>query len=116
MMDLGPPHDVFLGFRHALRRSRVRAEILLALEAHGRMTLPDLARLTGAHPQNVERAIRGDGVRYRYDTSLWSLGLVDITDPDGADVYELTSIGRGVAWALRDQKQPDRGWRPIVWS
>lgn len=109
-----PSLDPLLAFRHALRRSRIRLEILLVLLEHGRLTLPDLARLVGAYPNNVLGAILGDddNERYRVDGSLAVLGLVDLVELDGAVAYELTPLGQAVARRLTAEVDRRRGPRP----
>ncbi|HET6404056.1 MAG TPA: archaellum operon transcriptional activator EarA family protein [Candidatus Thermoplasmatota archaeon] len=109
-----PPDDILLAFRHALRRSRVRAEILLVLRAYGRQTLPDLARLVGATPDNVQGALYGSEKRYRPDESLLALGLVDVQEVDDVEAFELAALGQAVARRLHEEVERRRGPLPLV--
>jgi len=65
----------------ALRRSRVRREILKMLcsasEQEVEVYPAMLASLTGASYVNILGALRGFGSRYREEYSLLSLGLVE---------------------------------------
>jgi len=65
----------------ALRRSRVRREILKMLcsasEQEAEVYPAMLASLTGASYANILGALRGFGNRYREEYSLLSLGLVE---------------------------------------
>lgn len=87
--------------RRALRRSRLRAEILLALLSLTSLYLADLVRLTGAEPQNVRGALFGDGKDYRYDHALLALGVVATRIEKGEVAFELTPQGRTVALELQ---------------
>lgn len=122
MAVLYDPYDPFLAFRHALRRSRIRIEILLVLLEHGRLCLADLARLVSAYPYNVHLALWGDNEtdperkRYRIDECLITLGLVDQVEvgEDGEVAYELTPLGAALARRLVEEVDHRRGPRPRV--
>lgn len=115
-----PPDDILAGFRRALRRSRIRAEILLVLLEHGRLSLADLARMIGANQSNVYWAIWGDNEvdparkRYKITESLVVLGLVDLVEIDDTKAYELTPLGQAIARRLRIEVEKRRGPQPRV--
>lgn len=115
------PYDPFFAFRHAFRRSRIRVEIILILLEHGRLGLPDLARLVSAYPYNVHLALWGDNEeaparkRYRIDECLIVLGLVDSVElGNGEIVYELTPLGAALGRRLVQEVDRRRGPRPRV--
>lgn len=115
-----PPDDILQGFRRALRRSRIRAEILLVLLEHGRLSLADLARMVEANSSNVYWAIWGDNEpdpkrkRYKIAESLVVLGLVDLVEVDDTKLYELSLLGQAVARRLRAELDKRRGPMPRV--
>ena len=106
--------DPVITFRYAFRRSRVRVEILLVLLAFGAQSLPDLARLAGAHIDNARGALQGNGRRYRYEDALIFLGLVEEKEVDRVLVFELTETGRAAARRLREQVERRRSGRVLL--
>lgn len=86
--------------RRAFRRSRLRAEILLALEGLGRASGRDVALALGAEPANVHGALVGSAEAYRVEESLVALGLV-VVEGRGEPVFGLSLAGREVAVSLR---------------
>jgi len=106
--------DLLIAIRHALRRSRVRTDILLALLQVARASLPDIVRATGADPRNVHLALHGDGKRYRIDEALVALGLVEVSVAEGVNVYVLTPYGQATAKLLQQDVMRRMAAQPVI--
>lgn len=79
--------------RLALRRSRVRAMVLLALMRLGEAYLADLAREAGVRSERALDALYGDDADYKVVDSLVSLGLVRTEVVRGRLRFALTALG-----------------------
>src|SRR5687768_5137677 len=101
--------------RHALHRSRVRANILLALLAlAGPATAAELSRLARANARSVKGALYGDGSRYKVADALIVMGLVATEDRNGKVLYVLTPQGLAVARAWQQETMVALSQRPRV--
>ena len=89
--------------RLALRRSRVRGFVLLALLRLGEGYLADVAREAGVRSMRVLDALYGDGENYKILDSLIPLGLVSTEFVRGKQRFTLTPLGREAA--LRFQRE-----------
>lgn len=90
--------------RRAFRRSRLRSEILLALERVGECSVRDLALSLGAEPANVLGALVGSEGAYRVEESLQRLGVVVVVVRGEEHVVTLTLGGRELAAQLRQRR------------
>lgn len=101
--------------RHALHRSRVRANILLALlQLAGPATAAELSRLARANARSVKGALYGDGSRYKLADALIALGLVSTEVREGKILYVLTSEGQAAARAWQQETMVALARRPRV--
>ena len=87
--------------RHALRRSRVRSALLLAIARLGRSYASDLAREAGIRDDKVELGMFGDDHTYRREDGLVPLGLVQLIHDADGEAYAITRSGQRTAAALR---------------
>lgn len=101
--------------RHALHRSRVRANILLALlQLAGPATAAELSRLARANARSVKGALYGDGRRYKAVDALIVLGLVATEIRAGKILYVLTPTGQAAARAWQQETMVALAQRPRV--
>lgn len=88
-------HKKFAQTMMALRRSRVRRDILAYLsKIYPACSYPaEIAENVKTTPSNVIYALQGADGRYEVSNSLISLGLIGIEDVDGRRCYKLTEEG-----------------------
>jgi predicted transcriptional regulator with HTH domain len=89
----------------SLHRSRVRANILLALLRDGPSFLGQIERATGHDAQRLGWALGGHPPEYAVEESLLHLGLVRAYDTGRGTLFELTDAGRAEALALRARER-----------
>jgi len=80
----------------ALRRSRVRTEIMMYLyKIYPRASYPaEISRNTGIDPTNILGGLRGMGNRFDETNSLLQSGLVDKIERDNIMYYRLSEPGK----------------------
>jgi predicted transcriptional regulator with HTH domain len=84
----------------SLRRSRIRARIILALRRHGELHVEMLAQKVGTSRIMVRQAMHGQLPYYRRDLSPVGMGLVARRTRSGLPAYRLTPAGEHVAEEL----------------
>lgn len=84
----------------ASRRSRTRAQILLALDALGEATPAQISRFAGIRRDRVVGALLGDGTDFRRELSPVALGLVASRQVDRGFAFRLLPRGREEAQRL----------------
>jgi len=91
----------------SLRRSSVRkkiAEYLFEISPSGSYT-SDIAYNVKTNPTNVIGALRGMNTRYRDDTSLLSLNIVEQIDGGkNVKIYKLTDFGKEIINSMKEDK------------
>lgn len=104
--------------RRAFRRSRIRVGSLLVLLDLGEASVADIADALGADLVNVRGALVGDGVRYRVEESLVTLGLVVVRVVGAEVVFVLSRRGVLVARRLRRERslRSGRSVAPVLHS
>lgn len=111
---MSPPSDPHA----ALRRSRNRVLVLLALNDLGDAYLAHLSRETGVTPQHVRSALLG-GTGYLQASSLVALGLAVAERRRDLRVFRITPKGRKVAreWLERNVEAPGAlAWPGLRWG
>lgn len=95
--------------RLSLRRSHLRARILIILMRRGTLTMGHLADLAGVEERRVRWALYGSEGTYREDLALVRCGLVvERTSAAGA-VLRLSSAGAALARATMHERR-ERAW------
>ncbi|MCK4902748.1 MAG: hypothetical protein KAS76_05255 [Thermoplasmatales archaeon] len=91
----------------SLRRSSVRkkiAEYLFEISPSGSYT-SDIAYNVQTTPTNVIGALRGMNRRYRDDTSLLSLNIVEQVDGGkNVKIYKLTDFGKDLLQSMKERR------------
>ena len=91
----------------SLRRSSVRkkiAEYLFEISPSGSYT-SDIAYNVKTTPTNVIGALRGMNTRYRDDTSLLSLNIVEQVDGGkNVKIYKLTDFGKDLLQSMKERR------------
>ena len=87
----------------ALRRSRVRTEILMYLyKIYPKASYPaEISRNTGIDPTNVLGGLRGMGSRFDEANSLLKLGLVEKIERGNATYYRISERGKAFIESLK---------------
>jgi len=87
----------------ALRRSRVRTEILMYLyKIYPKASYPaEISRNTGIDPTNVLGGLRGMGSRFDEANSLLKLGLVEKIKRGNATYYRISERGKAFIESLK---------------
>lgn len=80
----------------ALRRSRVRTEIVMYLyKIYPKASYPaEISRNTGIDPTNVLGGLRGMGSRFDTSNSLLKQGVVEKIEREKATYYRLSELGK----------------------
>ncbi|MCW3135716.1 MAG: putative transcriptional regulator [Canidatus Methanoxibalbensis ujae] len=87
----------------ALRRSRVRTEILMYLyKIYPNASYPaEISRNTGIDPTNILGGLRGMGSRFDEANSLLKLGLVEKIERGNATYYRISERGKAFIESLK---------------
>ncbi|RZN34452.1 MAG: transcriptional regulator [Methanophagales archaeon ANME-1-THS] len=87
----------------ALRRSRVRTEIIMYLyKIYPRASYPaEIARNTGIDSTNILGGLRGMSSRFDESSSLLSQGMVEKLELGDATYYRLSERGKALVESLQ---------------
>lgn len=92
----------------AIRRSRVRARVLICLASLGECYLGQLARVSGVDRSRIAWILHGRMPYYKPELSLVPLGLAEVEMTSTGRVYRITRRGLRHARSLTSRRKKRR--------